>query len=265
MEPLQAPEGEIVATHPATLAARVLAVLMMVLPGAALVALGATLSGPNADARLPSVAGGATLLLLGILAFLQQGRSKVVVRADGVERWGLRGKLWALRWAEMAELRYRAVKLRLYHVIPVGTNIYLTLWDPAGRKHKVPSNMKGMELLAERIAEQQTTARFAEARAALDRGEQVRFGSALILEREKVSARKLFGGYKSCPIGEIEKVAVEAGFLRIRQRGKLLAFGGGAVGSIPNVFLFLRLLDTLVTRPSAIPHDREFSLRTSFG
>lgn len=265
MEPLQTPDGEITATHPATRFARVLAVLMMVLPGAALVAFAIDLPDVDGEARVPALAGGLTLALLGILAVVQQSRSKVVVRTDGVERWGLRGKLWALRWADMAQLRYRAVKMRLYYFIPVGTNIYITLTDPNGRKHKVPRNMKGMEVLAERIADQQTRARFAEARAALDRGEEVRFGSALVLDREKVSARKLFGGYKSCALGEIEKVAVESGVLRIRQKGKLLAFGGGSVASIPNVFLFLRLLDTLVAHPSAIPQERDFSMRAHVG
>ena len=33
------------------------------------------------------------------------------------------------------------------------------------------------------------------------------------------------------------------------------------IGAIPNVFLFLRLLDALVGRPSAIPQDRDFSMR----
>jgi len=265
MEPLQAPEGDVVATHPATLFGRILAVLMMVLPGAAMVWFGVRLPATDADARMALLAGGGTLLALGILAIVQQNRSKVVVRTDGIERWGLRGKLWALRWAEMVELRYRAVKMRLYHVIPAGTNIYLTLTDPHGKKRRLPSNMKGMDVLAERVADQQTAARFPEARATLDRGEEVRFGKALILDKEKISVRKLFGGYKSCALPDIEKVAVEAGFLRIRQRGKFLAFGGGSVGAIPNIFLFLRLLDALISRPTAIPHDREFSTQASVG
>ena len=265
MEPLQAPEGDVVATHPATLSARILAGLLMVLPGGGLAWLATQLEGKEAGGRIPAFAGGLALLILGILAIVQQNRSKVVVRADGVERWGLRGKLWALRWADMVELRYRAVKVRLYHVIPIGTTIYMTLSDPKGGKHRVPSNMKGMDLLAERIADHQTAVRFVEARAAIDRGEEVRFGKALILDGEKLSARKLFGGYKSCAITEIEKVGVENGFLRIRQRGKLLGFGGGNIGSIPNVFLFLRLLDSLIGRGSAIPQDRQFAAQRSVG
>src|SRR5919204_3160566 len=259
MDLLQAPEGDVVATHPATLLGRILAILMMVIPGAGLIALGTQLSPADADGRMPLFAGGGTLVALGILAVVQQNRSKVVVRTDGIERWGLRGKLWALRWAEMIELRYRAVKMRLYHVIPVGTNIYVTLTDPNGRKRRLPSNMKGMDVLAERVADQQTAARYAEARAALDRGEEVRFGKALTLDKEKVSVRKLFGGDKSCALQDNEKVSVEAGVLRLPPRGEFLAFGGGSVGSIPNVFLFLRLLDTLVARPTAVPQDREFS------
>jgi hypothetical protein len=265
MEPLQSPEGDVVATHPATVFSRILVVLLMLIPGAGLVAMAIQAPAIKPDPRMIMMACGGMLFSLGILGFVQQNQSRIVVRADGLERWGLRGKLWALRWADMIELRYRAVKMRVYYFIPAGTNIYLTLTDPAGKKRRVPGNMKGMDVLAERIADQQTTAQFAEARAALDRGEEVKFGKALILDREKVSARKLFGGYKVCPIGEIERVAVENGFLRIRQRGKFLAFGGGSVGAIPNVFLFLRLLDTLVAHPTAIPQDREFAMRAHVG
>ena len=35
-----------------------------------------------------------------------------------------------------------------YHFIPAGTNIHLALTDPNGKAYRVPSNMKGMELLA---------------------------------------------------------------------------------------------------------------------
>ncbi len=264
MQPLQSPEGEITATHPTQWFYRFLAVTVLILPGLALAAFAVQL--PAQDKGQPgAIAAGLIAVALGVLGFVQQMRSKVVVRTDGIERWGLRGKLWALRWADMVEMRYHAVKMGVYYFIPAGTIITVKLTDPNGKKHGVPSNLKGMELLAERIADQQTAARFPEARAALDRGEEVRFGKALIVDREKLSARKLFGGYKSCPISDIEKVAVEGGFLRIRQRGKFLGFGGGSVGAIPNIFLFLRLLDSLVTRATTIPQDRDFALRHHVG
>lgn len=265
MESLQAPEGDVVATHPATIFGRVLAVLVLVLPGAALTALAMQFRGKDAEARSAALAGGLTLLALGILAIVQQGRSRMVVRADGIERWGMRGRLWALRWADMLEMRYRAVKMRVYGVIPAGTTIHVTLTDPAGKKCRVPSNVKAMDVLAERIADQQTAARLPEARARIDRGEEVRFGKTLIVDREKISARKLFGGYKTCALAEVEKVSVEAGYLKIRQKGKMFAFASGRVAAIPNVFLLLRLLDTMLGRPSAIPQERDFSARAHVG
>jgi hypothetical protein len=265
MQPLQVPEGEVTTTHPTRWFRRFLCVIALIVPGLLLTVAALQIPAARAKDQPAVIAVGLAAVALGILAFVQQMRSQVVVRTDGVERWGLRGKIWSLRWADMIEMRYHAVKMRVYYFIPAGTIINVRLTDPNGKKHRLPSNMKGMELLAERIADQQTAARFPEARAALDRGEEVRFGKALIVDREKLSARKLFGGYKSCPLSDIEKVAVEGGFLRIRQRGKFLGFGGGSVGAIPNIFLFLRLLDSLVSRATTIPQDRDFALRHHVG
>src|SRR4051812_2610684 len=101
MEILQAPEGDVVAEHTAGLFYRVVSVLFLILPGAGLLALATQLEPKDADARIPLLIGGIALAGLGALLFVQQNRSKVVLRTDGVERWGLRGKLWALRWNEM--------------------------------------------------------------------------------------------------------------------------------------------------------------------
>lgn len=173
MEPLMPPEGDVVTEHRATYTARVMAALFLIAPGLVLAAVSTQATGPDADVRGPLMATAAVLAGLGVLAFAQQIKTRAVLRADGVERWGMRGRLWALRWAEMIELRYKVVKIRVYHVIPAGTYIYLTFTDPEGRKRKLPANLKGMDTLAERIAEQQTTARFAEARTKIDQGEPV--------------------------------------------------------------------------------------------
>jgi len=113
MEMLLAPEGDVVAEHSATLTYRVFSVLFLLLPGAGLLALATQLAAADADARIPLVVFGVLLGGLGALAIVQQSKSKVVLRADGVERWGLRGKLWALRFPEIPQLHYRVVKVRL--------------------------------------------------------------------------------------------------------------------------------------------------------
>jgi hypothetical protein len=265
MEILQAPEGDVIAEHSATLANRIWSVLLLILPGLGLLFAATQLAPGDADARPPLLVIGAVLLALGGLAVVQQNKSRFVLRADGVERWGLRGKIWALRWSEMSELHYGVVKVRVGGLLglllpALSTNVHIKLTDPNGKKRRVPHNLKGMDVLAERITEQQTTAHFAAARARLDLGEEVRFGKVMALDKEKLSVRKLFGGMKSCPLLEIEKFTVQNGALRVRQRGKMMNFANIMTLQIPNVFLLLRLLDSLLgVKPPATGDNRDFA------
>ena len=265
MELLQAPEGDVVAEHVASLANRIWAGLFLVLPGAGFLFASTQLGPQDADVKMPFIVLGLVLAGLGALAIVQQGKSKVVLRVDGVERWGLRGRIWALNWNDMKELHYGVVKVRVGGLLglllpALSTNVHIKLTDPNGKKRRVPHNLKGMDVLAERITEAQTTARFAEARAKLDAGEEVRFGKVLALDKEKLSARKLFGGMKSCPLAEIEKFTVQNGTLRIRQRGKMMNFASIMTMQIPNVFLLLRLLDSLLGQKTPATGDnRDFA------
>jgi hypothetical protein len=227
------PEGDVLAEHAATIARRVFAVLLLVLPGLGLLAL-TTQAEP--DARIPLAVIGIVLVGLGALAILQQNKTRVVVRADGLERWGLRGRLWALRWQDAPEMRYRVVKLRMGGLLglllpALGTNVHIGLADPGGKTRWVPPNLKGIDVLAERAIEQHTTAHFADARRKIDGGEELRFGKSLVLDKEKV--------------------AVEGGILKIRQRGKTFAFASLYTATIPNVFLLLRLLESLLGQKKA--------------
>jgi hypothetical protein len=264
MEMLLAPEGDVVAEHPATWTYRVFAVLFLVLPGAVLLALSTQLQAKDADARIPMIVFGLLPLALGLLAILQQNKSKVVLRADGVERWGLRGKLWALRFAEAPQLHYRVVKVRLGGLLglllpALGTNYHLAFTDPSGKKRSLPGNLKSMEILAERVVDQHTASHFAAARRQIDAGEEVRFGKHVALDREKISVKKLFGGMKSCPLGEIEKFVVQNGALKVRQRGKMMSFASIYTAQIPNVFLLLKLLDSMLGQKAALGDNRDFA------
>ena len=264
MEPLLPPEGDVLATHAATLSRRVSAALFLIAPGLLAGALAFVSDGANADARAPLAAVSALLIALGAAAIAQQNKSKAIVRADGIERWGLRGKLWALRWNEMSELHYRVLKIRLGGLLglllpALSTNVHLRFTDPNGRKSALPVNLKAMDVLAERVIEQQTTAHFASARNRLDGGEELCFGKSIALDKEKIYTRKFFGGMKSCPLVEVEKVSVESGTLRIRQKGKTFAFARVMAGTIPNVHLLLRLLDGMLGEKSAMMRERDFA------
>src|SRR5260370_13853952 len=88
--------GEVVAEHAATLTHRVSAVLFLVLPGLGMSCGATQLDASNAEGRVWLAGAGVLLAALGALAVAQQGKSRVLVHSDGVEWWGLRGRLLEL-------------------------------------------------------------------------------------------------------------------------------------------------------------------------
>lgn len=258
MDQLLKPEGDLLGEHRASVAWRVMAVIVLGAPGA----LWLTAVYPEA-AKIPAMAlPGIALIALCVLAFVQQSKVRVVLRSDGLERWGLRGQLWTLRWSDAAELRYKATRVHavgldlflLLKLFPsLGKSVNMALVDANGKRHKIPSSLQSMDVLAERIIEQHTAARFPALRSAMDRGEEVRFGKALALDREQVSVRKLFGGMKRCLLSEVEKVTLDDGTIKIRQKGKTFAFASLAVGQVPNAFLFVKLFESIRAGRSSSP------------
>ncbi|WP_437568574.1 DUF6585 family protein [Sorangium sp. So ce542] len=258
----QQTKGDIEAEHTATRTRSIAAILLFMLPGAGLFALAAQYTGEGAGQRLAGLTSGVMLVVLGVLAFVHQRKLKVVLRADGIELWGLRGQRWALRWSEMTTLHVSVVKDSLSgllgFLVPSSIYFYIAVTDASGKRRTVPVNMKNMDILAERIIEQHTTAHFATARSKIDAGEELRFGKKVALNRETISIGKFFGGMKSCPLAEVERVMVEFGgsgdlgwlsrrsmlALSIRQKGK--TFASVQTGAIPNVALLLRLLDSML-------------------
>ena len=250
MDQLLKPEGDVVAEHRASVAWRTASVVLLGIPAALWIT--AAWSGPRENAAALSIPG-AVLIGLCVLVFVQQGKVFVVLRTDGLERWGLRGELWTLRWEDATQLCYQATRVHavgldlflLLKLFPaLGKSVKIGFVDVNGKRRKLPSSLKAMDLLAERVIEHHTAAQFPVLRSALDRGEEVRFGKSLSLDREQISVRKLFGGMKRCLLSDVEKVSIDDGKLKIRQRGKTFAFAGFAVGSVPNAFLFVKLFDS---------------------
>src|SRR5260370_8245618 len=135
MDPLQ---GEVVAEHAAPLPHRLSAVLFLVLPGLGMIFAATQLGASRAEERVWLAGSGILFAALGALAVAQQGKSRVLVHSDGVERWGLRGKLWELTWRDAVELRYRVIKVRLGGVLgmllpALVTNIQLPLLNPTAK------------------------------------------------------------------------------------------------------------------------------------
>ena len=267
MDQLLKPEGDVIAEHRATLAWRIVSVVLLGIPAGVL--LTAAWSAPRDNATVLSIVG-AVLIALCAFIFSQQGKVRVVLRTDGVERWGLRGELWALRWEDATQLRYQARRVRvhgldamllLYLFPSLGKSVKIGFVDANGRSCKLPSSLKAMDVLGERVIEHHTAAQFPVVRAALDRGEDVRFGDSLSLDREQVSVKKLFGGMKRCLLSDVEKVNIDDGKLKIRQRGKTFAFAGFRVAKVPNAFLFVKLFESARPGSAAAPGPSRAALR----
>lgn len=267
MDQLLKPEGEVIAEHRASLAWRIVSVVLLGIPAGML--LTSAWSGSRDNATVLSIVG-AVLIALCASVFVQQGKVRVVLRTDGVERWGLRGELWALRWTDATQLRYHARRVRaagldamlLLALFPsLGKSVKIGFVDANGRRRKLPSSLKAMDLLAERVTEHHTAAQFPVLRAALDRGEEVRFGKSLSLDREQVSVKKLFGGMKRCVLSDVEKVNIADGKLKIRQRGKTFAFASFMVAQVPNAFLFVKLFESARPGSAAAARPPRPSLR----
>src|SRR6266851_3270578 len=183
MDQLLKPAGEVVAEHSANVAWRIVSVVLLGIPAATW--LTAAWSGPRENAALLSIPG-AVLIALCVLVFVQQGKVRVVLRTDGVERWGLRGELWTLRWEDATQLRYQATRVHavgldlmlLLKLFPgLGKSVKISFVDVNGKRRKLPSSLKAMDVLAERVIERHTAAQFPALRSALDRGEEVRLAT----------------------------------------------------------------------------------------
>ena len=127
MDQLLKPEGDVVAEHRASVAWRIVSVLLLAIPAATW--LTAAWSGPRENVAALSIPG-AVLIALCVLVFVQQGKVRVVLRTDGVERWGLRGELWTLRWEDATELRYQATRV---HAVGLDLMLLLSLFPALGK------------------------------------------------------------------------------------------------------------------------------------
>lgn len=254
MEQLLKPTGEVIAEHRANYAWRIVCSVLFGAPAAMMLA--AAWTAPR-DTVATFIVPAAVPIAMVAFIFFQQAKVRVVLRSDGIERWGLRGELWSLRWEDASQLCYHARRVRaagldamiLLAIFPaLGKSVRIALIDANGHRRKLPDSLKTMDLLAERVTEHHTAAQFPVLRAALERGEEVRFGRSLSLDREQIAVKKLFGGVKRCLLSDVEKVSIADGQLKIRQRGKTFAFASFGVARLPNAFLFVKLFDS--TRPS---------------
>jgi hypothetical protein len=108
-----------------------------------------------------------------------------------------------------------------------------------GTKLVFRDNLRGVEALGDRLARETARYLFPHALAAYHAGGQVPFGD-LAISKQGISR-----GGKLLPWAEYQGVAVVNGVVRLQQRGKRFNWTAVQVRKLPNLLVFLNLLESV--------------------
>lgn len=207
-----------------------------------LVLLGA--SGTAGDGALELFIIGLLLVACALIAplmFLLNRGQRVYVFAEGlVQIKGSRSDV--VRWDQVESVLQAIVKqtIRMY-LIPVARIIRhtYTVRRTDGTRLIFRDSLRGVEALGDRISRETTRTLFPKALAAYHAGEQVTFGDLVISKQGLVKSGKLL------PWVEYQGVEVAKGVVRIQQRGKRFNWASVPVRRLPNLLVFLNLMESI--------------------
>ena len=178
------------------------------------------------------------------------GKTVLIINDSGVRRESILGQQ-EITWSQIAETRYRVVPINIYaHFGLIGAllamssksgrvQLTLELIGQDRKKLKVTSNFRKAEeaigIILSRILPPmvQTT------KARLQRGETVQFGGI------GLSATAISWKGSSIPVSEITKAELVRSNLQIKRRGKWLSAISVRSDKVPDVLVFLEVLESL--------------------
>ncbi len=248
-----------------TLIIRVL-LLLFVLPITAFLGWGmiANMSGPQADTMTAALFGVAFLVLgsLLVFAFLREMTRVTHLSESGVGQRSYFGEA-SLRWDDVTEIWFQAVKVqagglagmalsaaldatlnRSENALDARTsNITIKLLGRNGEKITLTSSDKGVLQAFEAICARVNPRLLRDLSQRVARGESVAFGKVSLSKAGVGVGRKA-----PIPFQELERFAVEAGYLSIKKTGQWFATKV-ALKEIPNAFVLTQLHAQLSATP----------------
>jgi len=141
--------------------------------------------GIDDESALPEGAGFAiagALLLIFILLFVQQTKQKFVLFPDRLERYGLRGLVWAVEIKQMEHLLYDPTQ----GGFPFGRGV--TIYDRQQRMLTVPRGIKDVKQLGGMLTELHTAVALPDIFMLLESGDTIRFGDEISVNRDMIVA-----------------------------------------------------------------------------
>ena len=213
--------------------------IFLVVSGLIAVIAGFALSG---EGMLPICGGFGLLFALGGAYTIWQSRSEqdLAIRTyrDGLT-YSRRGKSEAMRWDEMDKVFMSLInnqKLRLM-------NYNYRLENENGRKITFNYNdqtLQNMQQLSDTIQREITNRQLPAAIALYNGGSTVTFGPL------SLSKNGLSNGKETIPWPEVEEVKLQNGAVTVRKKDKWLNWSSVTVGSTPNIYVFLHLVDQII-------------------
>ena len=194
------------------------------------------------DGLLPVCGGlGLLLALAGGYSIWQSRREQdLAIRAfhDGLT-YSHKGKTEAMRWDDMTQVTMSLINNKNLRAMFYN----YTLQSSDGRKITFNYNdqaMQNLQQLSDTIQREITARQLPQAIAAYNAGDNVTFG------RLTVSKAGLSNGKEAIPWSEVEEVKLQNGAVTVRKKDKWLNWSSVTVGSTPNIYVFLHMVDQIV-------------------
>ena len=186
-----------------------------------------------------------------VVSWLALGKSALIISDSGVRRESLFGHQ-EISWSQVAETRYQVVPINVYaHFGLIGALIAMSS-KKSGRAHlileligqdrkklKVTSNYRNADEAIGIILSRLLPPMVQNARTRIQRGETVPFGGL------GLSAMAIAWKGSSIPVSEITSAELAGSNLQIKRQGKWLSVVSVRSIKVPNVLVFLEVLESL--------------------
>jgi len=201
------------------------------------------------------------LVLLAVGLWIAVGKSAVIISDSGVRRESVFGQQ-EMTWSQIAEFRYQVVPINVYaHFGLIGAlialsskksgraHLHLELIDRDRKKLKVTSNYRNADEAIGIILGRILPPMVQNVKSRVQRGETVQFGGL------ELSATTVTWKDASIPVSEITRAELAASNLQIKRQGKWLTVVSVRSNKIPDVLVFLEVLESLAPQIKATGVD----------
>lgn len=203
------------------------------------------IAGTGSDGAIVSLIIGLVLFVCGLIApfiFLLNRSQRVYVFAEGLVRTkGSTSEV--VRWDQVDSMLQAIVKVtyRVLYAIPVARIVRhtYTVRRTDGTSLVFRDSLRGVEALGDRVSRETARYLFPKALAAYHAGQQVAFGD-LTISKQGIGRKG-----KALPWTEYQSVEVVKGVAKIQQRGKRFSWASVQVRKVPNLLVFLNLLESI--------------------